>query len=146
MSKVLSKKSAVAGLIAAIVVAATAYAYLSSTGSGAGAGSTAATAPTVTLTGTTPAISAIGGTATMTIKAANNGTSPTKVKSISVGAITLPANCPPGSFEIATPEPTNTEVAVGATATTVGTAVVTFVNKPSVQDTCTSFSAALTSD
>ena len=99
----------------------------------------------VTLDGTTPALTFIGDSDTMTIKATNSGTSPVNVASVSVGAITLPANCPTGSFSITDLSAPANEIAPGATET-VGTATVTFVNKDAVQNACTGFDVDLSSN
>jgi hypothetical protein len=147
MRKLLTKKSAILGMVIAVVAATAAYAYLSSTGTGTGSGTTDAAAPALTLTGTLDApLENIGDEQQMTIKAANPGDSPTKVTDIAVGAITLPDDCPTGSFTFADPTTTGTEVAAGATDTVVGYVDVTFANVDDVQDTCTTFSVALTSE
>jgi hypothetical protein len=146
MRKHLTKKTALLAAALAIAITAVAVAYLSSAGTGTGTGATSEATGTVTLAGTTPDITQIGDTQTMTITGTNNGSSPTKVAGISVGAITLPAGCPSGSFEFGTPSTTGTEIAPGATET-VGSVSVTFVNNDAVQDACLSgFSVALSSN
>lgn len=146
MPKVLTKRSALLAGVLAIAITAVAVAYLSSSGTGSGSGETSATTGTVTLAGTTPDLTEIGDTQTMTIAGTNDGSSPTKVAGISVGAVTLPAGCPAGSFSFGTPQTTGTEIAPGATET-VGTVAVTFVNQDAVQDACLAgFSVALSSN
>lgn len=144
--KRISKKSAVLGVATVLVFAVAAYAYLSASGSGSGSGSTATTEQSVALTGTAPDLIKIGDSAKMTITADNNGDSPVKVASISVGAITLPAGCPAGSFEFGEPSVTGNQVDVADTAQEVGSVTVTFVNKNAVQDSCTGFDVVLSSN
>ena len=143
--KRISKKSAVLGVVTALVFAVAAYAYLSASGSGSGSGSTAIVEQQVALWGKAPTITRIGETRTMPIVASNTGDSPVKVASITVGAIQLPPGCPPGSFEFGTPSVTGNQVDVTDLDETVGSVSVTFVNKDALQDACTGFEVAFSS-
>lgn len=146
MRKFFTKRSALLAAVLAIAITAVAAAYLSSTGAGSGTGATSEATDSVTLVGTTPDITHIGDSQTMTIAGTNDGSSPTKVASISVGDVTLPSGCPAGSFEFGEPQETGTQIAAGATET-VGTVSVTLVNKDAVQDACLAgFSVALSSN
>jgi hypothetical protein len=126
-------------------IAGVVLAYLSTTGSGSGTGTVTATTSDLTLTSSVPDLTKLGDSQTITVKAANDGSSPQAVPSVNITVSPQDSSCPDGSFSVgdsgadSDDVSSGVEVLPGGAATTIATDTVHFNdNSTTAQDSCVS--------
>ena len=146
MSRLLTRKRVVAGVIAALAITAVAVAYWTTTGSGSGTGSVKATNGTITLSGAIDNALAPGENSDVTIKASNPGTSDLYVTSTTLSAINaVAAGCPDGDFTTGAAVNQGVVVPAGAVDQVLPNKHnIAFANSASNQDACKSSSISFT--
>ena len=130
-----SKRSALLAVIGVLVVSASAIAWLSASGSGSGTGSVVETSDAMTLTSSIAALDNIGDSDTITVYAANPGSSVQHVDDVTIEPVEA-AGCPDGSFVVTDITPLDADVPPTDAATAIATATVTFTNVDSAQNAC----------
>jgi hypothetical protein len=98
MSRILTRKRVVLGIVASLAIAAAAYAYWTTTGSGSGTGSVKATNGTISLSGTIDNPLAPGQNSDVTIKATNSGDTALYVTSTTLSNIVAAGACVDSDF------------------------------------------------
>lgn len=140
MSRIITRKRAVLGVIAALAITAVAVAYWTTTGSGSGSGSVKAANGTLTLSGTIDNALAPGENSDVTLKASNPGTSDLYVTSTTLSAIdAAAASCPDADFTTGGSVNQGVVVPAGATDQVLPSKHnIAFANTANNQDACKS--------
>jgi hypothetical protein len=141
MSRIITRKRALLGVVASLAIAATAFAYWTTTGSGTGSGSVKASNGTITLSGAIDGPLAPGENSDVTIKASNAGTTDLYVTSTTLSNINAAAlGCADGDFTVtAANVAQGVIVPAGASNQTLPSKHnIKFANSASNQDACKS--------
>jgi hypothetical protein len=138
MRKFMKKRTVILGLVAALAGTGLAVAFWTQAGSGSGTG-TVGTTGTITLTGTVASGIYPSGTAAVTLTAANSGSAPVKVQTVSQnGAVTFDAGhagCSAADFSMPTVTE-NISVPGNAVAQALTAGVLSMANTGVAQDAC----------
>jgi hypothetical protein len=138
MRKLMKKRIVVLGILVALAATGLAVAYWTQAGSGSGSG-TVGTTGTITLTGTVASGIYPGGTAAVALTAANSGSAPVNVQTVSQnGAVTFDAGhaaCVAADFSMPTVTE-NVSVPGNATAQALTAGVLSMTNSAVSQDAC----------
>ena len=146
MSRFITRKRAVVGVVAALAITAVAVAYWTTTGSGSGSGSVKAANGTLTLSGTIDNALAPGENSDVTVKASNPGTTDLYVTSTTLSAIAAAAAvCPDADFTTGAAVNQGVIVPAGATNQVLPNKHnIAFANTASNQDACKSSGISFT--
>src|SRR6058998_1867764 len=115
LRRLIRKKRLLVALSAVAVLgtAGVVFAYLSTTGSGSGSGTVTASTSNLTLTSDVPALTKLGDSQTLTVKASNSGGSPQAVPSVKITVAPHDSACPAGSFSVGSSGASSDDVSSG---------------------------------